>query len=502
MLLKMLLQKVEYIRISNNVDLDILDISYDSRKTKHNDLFIAIDGVDDDGHKYIEKAVLNGATALTVTRDFERYSAQYPDLTIIEVNDSRMFLAQVSASFFNYPANGINMIGITGTKGKSTISYMIKNIFDKAAVKCAVIGTLGAVYNDKEIKITSTTPSAYELNSIFSTIKEHGVNNCVMEVSSIALKMHRVYGIGFNIGMYTNLTQAHITDREHPDFTDYYRSKKMIYDKCETMIVNIDDDYVSKSLEEFKDSTFFNSDAYKGKLKNIITIGIDNKADISADNILYENDKSTFSYRGLKETFNVSIDLPGRFNIYNSLFAITTCLLNGISVNHIIEGMSDVLVKGRCEKVDVNKDYTMMIDFAHTPDSLLKLLQAVRETKTSGRIICLFGCGGDRDNSMRPMMGKISGENADFSIITSDNSRTEKPEDIIKMIETGIKQTKGEYICITDRTKAIKYAMEHAKTDDLIILAGKGHETYIDVMGEKTHYDEREIISAILKGNK
>ena len=271
-----------------------------------------------------------------------------------------------------------------------------------------------------------------------------------MEVSSIALKQNRVYGLRYNIGMYTNLTQAHITDREHPDFSDYYNSKKRIFSASDIMIVNNDDKYVRKAAKEYKSSEGYNKDKHK-----IYTIGIEEAADITADNILYRNDGSSFIYRGLGMELEIELDMPGRFNIYNSLFAVTVCILNDIDVKYIKQGLSDVVVKGRCEKVDTGKDFTVMIDYAHTPDSLEKLLIAVRETRTSGRIICLFGCGGDRDKSMRPMMGKIAGQNADFSIITSDNSRTEKPEDILSMIEQGIKETDGEYICITDRTEAI-----------------------------------------------
>lgn len=490
-----LLSKTNYIKTSHLKDVIISGISFDSRKTKKNDIFVAIDGADEDGHKYIDNAIQKGVAAIVITKEYDFYRSKYPQVATILVEDSRIFLAQSSALFFDYPSKNMNIIGITGTKGKSTISYMIKNIFDKADLKSAVIGTIGISYNNKLIETNTTTPSSYELNQIFSEIRNEKISNCIMEVSSISMKMNRVYGLHFNIGMYTNLTQAHITQREHPTFEDYYNSKKLIFEKSEIMLVNIDDDNVEKALNEY-----LVSDHYIKTNNRIISIGIDKKADITAKNILYKNDKSSFIYKGLNKCFDVLIDIPGRFNIYNSLFAITAALLNDVDIIHIQNGLSDVQVRGRCEKVDIGKDYTMMIDYAHTPDSLLKILQAVRETKTSGRIITLFGCGGDRDKSMRPMMGKISGENSDLSIITSDNSRTEKPEKIISMIEDGIKQTNGQYICITDRTEAIRYAMKIAKKDDIVILAGKGNETYLDVMGVKTHYDEREIIYGILEG--
>jgi len=497
MLLESLLAKTGYKRISNKKAMDIQDISFDSRNIKKDYLFIAIDGTDDDGHKYINSAIAYGASAIVITKDYEIYSKQYPNITVIETDDARIFLAEASAAFFNYPTHDMNLMGITGTKGKSTISYMIKNIYDKAEIGCAVIGTVGVAYNGKEISTSQTTPSSYELNNIFSLIKKEEITNCVMEVSSIALKTNRVYGLNYDIGMYTNLTQAHITAREHPDFEDYFAAKKRIFKISKKIIINNDDSNVRKAAEQY-----INSPSYKDNRQKIYTIGIDNKADITAKNIVYENDSSSFTYNGLGYEIDIKIDMPGRFNIYNSLFAITACLLKGISADYIKQGMIDVVVKGRCEKVDIGKDYSIMIDYAHTPDSLEKLLIAVRETKNAGRIICLFGCGGDRDNSMRPMMGRIAGQNADFSIITSDNSRTEKPEDIISMIEAGIKQTEGRYICITDRTDAIAYAIHNAKKDDIIILAGKGHETYLDVMGKKTHYDEREIVHQILEGMK
>lgn len=495
MLLNDLLEVTGCIRVSNLIKTEITDISFDSRSTKKDHLFIAVDGSDDDGHKYIHKAVQNGAAAVAVTKDYEVYVNEYPSVSIIEIDDSRMFLAKASSYFFNYPADYLSLIGITGTKGKSTISYMIRNIFEKAGIGCAVIGTVGVVYNGKEIATSQTTPSSYELNKIFSLIHRDNISNCVMEVSSIALKMNRVYGLRYDIGMYTNLTQAHITNREHPDFEDYYNSKKKIFEASKNIIVNCDDKYVKKAVEQFKKSDKFDSNRHL-----IYMIGIDEEADITAKNISYENDSSSFLYCGLGHEIDITIDMPGRFNIYNSLFAVTACLLKDIDIEYIQQGLMDVVVKGRCEKVETGRDFTIMIDYAHTPDSLEKLLIAVRETKTTGRIVCLFGCGGDRDNSMRPMMGKIAGLHADFSIITSDNSRTEKPDDIITMIEEGIKKTDGRYICITDRTQAISYAIHNAKKDDLIILAGKGHETYLDVMGEKSHYDEREIVRQILEG--
>lgn len=491
--IKDLLKTCEYKNLYGNQDLQIEDISYDSRKTDKNHLFIAIDGVDQDGHKYIGAAIEKGARALVVSKDFERYIDLYPNLTIIEVLHARKFLAQASSAFFGNPSASLNLIGITGTKGKSTISYMIKEIFDKASKATAIIGTMGAVYGDKTKDLSATTPASYDLQKLFLDFKNAGMKTCVMEVSSIALKQDRVYGLDFSAILYTNLTQAHITPREHPTFDDYYQSKKMIFQKSPLAFVNRDDDLVMKALDEF-----IKEDNFKSQRK-IYTIGLDSRADIYTSDIKSENHKSTFRYVGLGQNFEIEVDMPGLFNVYNALFAASLALINKIDIKYIKEALREVQVKGRCEKVETKRDFTLMIDYAHTPDSLEKLLVAVKETHNKGRIICLFGCGGDRDKYMRPLMGEISGLKADFTIITSDNSRTEDPDNIIDMIEEGIKKTKGQYIRIKDRTQAIYHGLSIAKKDDILILAGKGHETYMDVGGIKTHYDEREIVKEALE---
>lgn len=494
MKLNCLLKGVEYKKIHGRVNIDIQDIAYDSRKLHEGDLFVAIDGIDQDGHKYIPEAVENGAACIVLSREYDAVTNTYPDITVILVNDSRHALTQLSINYFDSPAEKINIIGITGTKGKSTISYMIRQIFIEQGLLCSVSGTLGMVVRDKYVETTNTTPSSYDLMSFFKDTVDAGLKHSVMEVSSIALKLNRVESITFDIGMFTNLSQAHITDREHPTFEDYYMSKCLIFNRSRRLLVNMVDEYVKKGIDEYR-----NSDDHKRLQNEIYTIGLNDQADITAKNIHYNNDSCTFEYSGFGKIIPIELDLPGMFNIYNSLFAVSACLMYNISSDAIQKGLKKVKVKGRCEMVETGKDFGIMIDYAHTPDSLMKLLQAIRGTKTKGRIICLFGCGGDRDHLMRPMMGEIAGVNADFSIITSDNSRSEKPADIIVMIEEGIKKTNGKYICIQDRTEAIKYAMKSAMKDDIVILAGKGQETYMEVKGIKTHYDEREEVARILK---
>jgi UDP-N-acetylmuramoyl-L-alanyl-D-glutamate--2,6-diaminopimelate ligase len=494
MKLNCLLKDVEYKKIHGRTNIDMQGIAYDSRKIHGGDIFVAIDGIDQDGHRYIPKAIENGASCIILSREYETVKKTYPDITVILVDDPRHALTQLSVNYFDHPAEKIKIMGITGTKGKSTISYMIRQIFVEQGLSCSVSGTLGMVIKDRHIETSNTTPSSYDLMSFFKETADEGLKHSVIEVSSIALKLNRVEGITFDIGMFTNLSQAHITDREHPSFEDYYASKCLIFNRSRKLLVNTDDEYVKKGINEY-----INSNDHKKLQNEIYTIGLNDNADITARNIHYNNDSCTFDYTGFGKIIPIELDLPGMFNIYNSLFAVSACLMYNISSEAIQKGLKKVKVKGRCEMVETGKDFSIMIDYAHTPDSLMKLLQAIRGTKTKGSIICLFGCGGDRDHMMRPMMGEIAGMNADFSIITSDNSRSEEPSEIIRMIEEGIKKIDGKYICIKDRTEAIRYAMKTAKKDDIVILAGKGQETYMEVKGIKTHYDEREEVARILK---
>lgn len=479
MKLQEILNGVYILGTVGNLNVEISGIAYDSRKVKPGFLFVCIDGVEDDGHKYMSKAWENGAAAVIVTRKVEESGR-----TVVITSDSRHALAKCSATFYRNPSQEMELMGITGTKGKTTTSFMIKSIMDYAFNDCAIMGNLGIDYKDVHISTSQNTPQSSDLQQVLREMVDAGVKRCIMEVTSMGLSQLRTGFTEYSIGMFTNISRAHIGKREHSNFEDYLASKAMLFSMCKKGIVNIDDEHSGYIIESAKCP--------------ITTLSAIGPADVTAGKIKMRGDGSTFVYNGFGEEFKIELEMPGMFNVYNALFAATAAIMSGAGAEHVQKGIKSVVVPGRCEKQDIEADYSVIIDYAHSPDSLEKLLEAMQEF-SEGRVISVFGCGGDRDNTMRPMMGEISGNKADFTIITSDNPRFEEPADIIKQIETGIKKTGGEYICIEDRTEAIEYAIRNAKKNDLIILAGKGHETYLDKMGKKTHYDEREIIIEVIK---
>lgn len=478
MKLQEILNDVKILGVRGDLNIEISGIAYDSRKVKPGFLFVCIDGVEDDGHKYIGKAWENGAIAAVVTRDVEGDGK-----TVVITGDSRYALARCSATFYKNPSREIELLGITGTKGKTTTSFMIKAILDRAFGDCAIMGNLGIDYKGVHITTSQNTPQSSDLQQVLRAMSDAGVKRCIMEVTSMGLSQLRTGFTEYSIGMFTNLSRAHIGRREHESFDEYLAAKAMLFSMCKKGIVNIDDEHSEFIIKSAKCP--------------VTTLSLTGTADVTATDITMRGDGSTFIYRGFGKEFGIELEMPGMFNVYNALFAATAALMSGAKPEHVKAGIKNVVVPGRCEKQNIEADYSVIIDYAHSPDSLEKLLEAMQEF-SQGRVVSVFGCGGDRDNTMRPMMGEISGNKADFTIITSDNPRFEKPSEIIRQIEAGIKNTDGEYICIEDRTDAIEYAIRNAKKNDLIILAGKGHETYLDKMGEKTHYDEREIVLEVL----
>lgn len=473
-----ILKNVGIIKSNGSMDLEITGIEYDSRKVKQGCLFVCIDGVEDDGHKYIEKAWENGAVAAIVTKEVKE-----TDRTVVMTSDARHALAKCAANFYKNPSREMELLGITGTKGKTTTSFMIKSIMDSAFGDCAIMGNLGIDYKDVHITTAQNTPQSSDLQAVLRDMVDAGVKHCIMEVTSMGLGQLRTGFTEYSIGMFTNISRAHIGKREHADFDEYLAAKAMLFSMCKKAIVNIDDEHSRYIM-----------DSAKCPVTTLSAIG---DADVKAIDIKMRGDGSTFTYSGLGKVFGINLEMPGMFNVYNAVFAATAALMSGAEPEHVIEGIQNVVVPGRCEKQDIDAEYSVIIDYAHSPDSLEKLLEAMQEF-SKGRVVSVFGCGGDRDNTMRPMMGEISGRLADFTVVTSDNPRFEEPAKIINQIEEGMKTTDGEYICIEDRTDAIEYAMRNAKKNDLIILAGKGHETYLDKMGKKTHYDEREIVLEVL----
>lgn len=470
--------------VSGNADTEITSLVYDSRKVTKGSLYVAIVGANVDGHDFIAQAVDAGAAGVVVEKDVE-----VPDsVAVIKSDDTREALALLSAAWFDHPADKLKVIGITGTKGKTTTTYMIKSILENAGKKVGLIGTIEAIIGDRHIPALNTTPESYIVQDYLSQMVEAGCDAAVMEVSSQALKLHRVSGMTFEIGIFTNISPDHIGPNEHKDFAEYLYCKSLLFQQCRHGIFNADDENLEGIL--------------KGHTCTVNTYGIEKKADFEAHDIELVHKPG---YLGVNykvtgdENFDVTIDVPGRFSVYNSLCAIAVCHFFGVSVEAMQKALKAAKVKGRIEMVKVSDDFALMIDYAHNAMALESLLTSIREYNP-GRIVTVFGCGGNRSKLRRYEMGEVSGKLSDFTIITSDNPRFEDPEAIMQDIETGIKKTDGKYIMIEDRKEAIKYAIEHGQKGDVIILAGKGHEDYQEIKGKKYPMDERVLIADILAG--
>ena len=484
--LKELLVGLEEIKGKGKLDIKITGVESNSQKVESGYVFIAIKGFTVDGHDYIEKAIEAGAVAIVVQEgcDLELIK-KLENITIVMVPDTRKALAIISSNFYKNPSKKLKLIGVTGTKGKTTTTFMIKEILEKAGKKVGLIGTIATYINGKNMGDNDrTTPESLELQKIFAQMVKENVEYVVMEVSSQSLKLHRVDGCEFEIAIFTNLSEDHISEKEHPDMKDYFESKLKIFDMAKKSYVNVDDLYGAKIPSIFKD-------------KDITTYGIDNYCEVLAKDITITNSYVDFKVKMGERNERVKVGIPGRFSVYNSLAAICVARKLGIDTETIKKALLEIRVPGRSELVDNNKELTIMIDYAHSPESLENILRACK-SYTRGKVISVFGCGGDRDARKRPIMGEISGRIADYTIITSDNPRTEKPEKIVNEIEKGIKKTKGNYTVIVDRIEAIKTAINMAKKNDMIILAGKGHETYQEINGKKYPFDERVIIKEIL----
>lgn len=488
--LKNILSGLEGLKVKGDLDIDITNVDSDSRNIKKNGLFVAIKGFDVDGHDYIKEAIKKGAVAIIASIDADKKLLKeiMDKVTLILAPDTRLALAICACNFYDNPSRKFKLVGITGTKGKTTTSFMVKSILEKSGKKVGLIGTIATYIGDKKLEDSDrTTPESIKLQEIFSQMVKAKCEVVIMEVSSQSLKLNRVAGCDFDIGVFTNFSEDHISAKEHPDMKDYFNSKMKLFDMCKVCYVNADDIQTSKIPRLLPD-------------KKVFTYGIDNYCNLLAKDITTTN--STVDYKVKIGTRNerVKIDIPGRFTVYNSLAAIAITTTLGCGADAIKEALVDLKVPGRSELVENSKGLTIMIDYAHSPESLENILSATK-AYTKGRLISLFGCGGDRDSGKRPLMGEISGRIADFTIITSDNPRTEDPTKIVEQIEEGMKKTKGKYICIVDRIEAIKYAIKMANKNDIIVLAGKGHEPYQEINHEKHPFDERIIVNEIIKGN-
>ena len=486
MRLKEMLVGLEGLKAKGDLNIDIKKIVNNSKEATEGSLFVAIKGFKVDGHKYITSAIENGAKAILIEEGANLKELKVPnDVTIVMAKDTREALAVVSNNYYGNPSRKFKLIGITGTKGKTTTTFMLKEILEQAGKKVGLIGTIATYINGKKIKDSDrTTPESVELQETFSKMVEEGVEYVIMEVSSQSLKLHRVDGCKFDMVLFTNFSEDHISPNEHPDMEDYFNSKLKLFEMCEKGFINTDDVYVNKVLKRFPDN-------------DIKTYGIDNFANLLAKDITITNAYVDFKVKITDRNERIKVCIPGRFSVYNSLAAISIAKEIGIDVETIKNALVEVRVPGRSELVDNKLELPIMIDYAHSPESLQNILSAVK-SYTRGKVISVFGCGGDRDTTKRPIMGEISGKIADYTIITTDNPRTEDPNAIVAQIEEGMKKTKGKYSVVVDRTEAIKEAIKMATKMDIIVLSGKGHETYQEINGKKNHYDEREIIKKII----
>lgn len=478
MILKNLVKGLDIVEYKGNMEAEIGGIAYDSRKVRDGSVFVCIEGFKFDGHDYISAAIENGAKVLLVQKQ-----ADYPDgITVIRVEDTRYALAYISDVFYNHPSSKFNLVGVTGTKGKTTTTFMIKSVLEVESRKVGLIGTIANYIGNEVIPTQRTTPESYDLQALFSDMVEKKVDSVVMEVSSHALELHRVSCCDYDIGIFTNLSQDHLDF--HETFENYLNAKIKLFKMCKKGLVNIDNDYGKEVVKKAECELY--------------TYGIESDTDIKASDIKKFPNSVEFHVKTPWSSGNIRVNIPGTFTIYNALAAIGACSLMGIPFESIKKGLENVSVPGRAEVVYTGPDYTVLIDYAHSPDSLENILTTLK-SYCPGRLVSLFGCGGDRDRTKRPIMGEISGRIADFTIITSDNPRTEEPEAIIRDIEAGTKKTKAEYVTIIERREAIKYALVNAKPKDVIVLAGKGHETYQIFKDKTIHFDEREVVKEILE---
>ena len=471
-----------YTLLQGDAGTDVSALCYDSRKAEAGSLFVCMRGANFDSHEIIGELKEKGVKAVAVDRD-----CAFPEgITVIRTKDSREALAELSAAWFDFPAEKLLTVGVTGTKGKTTTTHMLKELLEKSGKKTGLIGTNGITVGSVHTPTKNTTPESYLVQQYFAEMVEAGCDSVVMEVSSQALMMDRVAGIVFDFGVITNIEPDHIGPKEHTSFDEYLECKKKLLKMCRIGIVNIDDKRFDRIVE--------------GAACQLETYGYSEQATLRALDAMMLSKPGYLGIRYQAEglvNIPVEIDIPGKFSVYNSLAAIAVCHHMGATPEAILNALTKAKVKGRVEMVPVSDRFTLMIDYAHNAMALESLLSTLREYHPN-RLVCLFGCGGNRDRDRRFEMGEVSGRLADLTIITSDNPRDEEPEAIIADIETGINRTEGQYITIIDRKEAIAWAIHHGEPGDIIILAGKGHEDYQIIKGKKYPMDERVLIQEIL----
>lgn len=474
--LSYIVKNLEYLYICGDINKNITNLTIDSRKVIPGSMFFCIKGFTVDGHEFVTSAIQNGAASIICEEDL---NISDNNITIIKVKNTRKALAEVALKFYNNPTSKVNLIGITGTNGKTSSTYFIETILNQVSQSVGVIGTIETRAFNKKLDFefaTSTTPDTIELNELFNKMIDMNVKDIIIEVSSHALELNKLDGCKFNICIFTNLTQDHLD--LHQTMQDYCLAKSKLFTMCEVGVINVDDEYSNNII---KNSTC-----------KILKFSIHKESDLQAVNINYLMDKVIFDVKYKEEIFNFELNMPGKFSVYNALGAIGASIAYGIPMQTIQAGIKNIKgVPGRIQNIPNDKGFNVFVDYAHTPDGLENIIKSVKNF-TKGRVITVFGCGGDRDRKKRPLMAEISGNLSDYTIITSDNPRSETPEDIIKEIEQGIKNITKNYETITERRNAIFKAVKMAKPLDSIIIAGKGHEKY-EIFADRTiHFDDTE----------
>lgn len=491
-----LLKNVQYKRVDKSnreLNTEIYDVVNDSRRAKEDTVFICIEGAVADGHNYIKNVIENNCKCILIQKDIDELEYTQKDailendIIVIKTQDTRLALSYMSAALFNYPGEKLTTIAITGTKGKTTTSYMIRTILEDAGISTGIIGTTGVCFKDKHIETHNTTPESYDIQKYLKMMADENVSVCVMEVSSQALKLNRTAGIIFDYGIFTNLSPDHIGENEHADYEEYVFCKSLLFKQCKQGIFNLDDKETPSMI--------------RNCTCKIHTYGFDETADLNLSNVEYIVRGSFigigFNTHGVIED-RFEVNTPGKFSAYNAMAAILTTYLLNIDIMDMKTSLTHIFVKGRVESIHISDKFTLLIDYAHNAMSMESLLTTIKEYNPK-RIVSLFGCGGNRSKLRRYEMGEISGKYADLSIITADNSRFENVLDIIEDILIGMNKTTGKNIVIPNRKEAIKYSILNAKEGDIILLLGKGHEDYQEIEGIRHPFDERVIIKEILE---
>ncbi|RKD27667.1 UDP-N-acetylmuramoylalanyl-D-glutamate--2,6-diaminopimelate ligase [Caminicella sporogenes DSM 14501] len=486
--LKEILIDIEFDKIFGDKFVKVDGICYDSRKVEKNYLFVCIEGFKTDGHKYIKNAIDKGASAVVIekiTEDIEKYIEEN-NVVFVKVNNSRKALSKIASNFYKNPSKKLKVIGVTGTNGKTSITHLINTILRENNYKCGLIGTIQNEISGKVYKTSRTTPEAVELHNLFNEMVQNKVDVCTMEVSSHSLDLHRVDDVNFNIGIFTNLTEDHLD--YHKDMRSYKNAKiKLFYKTSDVNIINIDDKYGKEIYDEIKKIN-----------TKILTYGLNSRCDIYAKDIDMKDSFSSFTLITPKYSGRIRINIPGLFSIYNILASISACYSLGLNYEQILKGVNSIKpVRGRFELVENDRGIKVIVDYAHTPDALRNVLSTIKGF-VRGKIITVFGCGGERDSAKRPVMGKIATELSDYVIITNDNPRGEKEDKIINDILKGI-DFNEKYTVIKDRYEAIKKALEFANKDDVVLIAGKGHETY-QIIGDRVYdFNDKAVAEEILR---